>query len=369
MYELTVTDINPIRTKPSKVPIPDPGPHDLCIAVIATTSNPKDWQYPVSVPSRRINEGDDISGTVHSVGSSVTEFHPGDRVAALHRMGTTHGSYSQYAIAPASTTFHIPANLGFEEAATVPLTAMTAALALFQHLGLPLPWETSTSTAEKPFGPLLIYGGASTVGAFALKLAKLVKQNKHLGLGPIITVAGTDSILFVKGLNAADYVVDYRTQDVVKEIEKILAEEEKELRHAFDAISHSRTWENIVPTLAKSGGPVFLNMVDPPEVPVEWPANLVWSRTFVAAAYGEADPDGFRNAEDAAKDADFAYVMYRYLGRMMGGRKLETHPYQIMENGLESVARGMQMLQDGKVHGKKLVYRIADTPGLEMYQG
>lgn len=111
-----------------------------------------------------------------------------------------------------------------------------------------------------------------------------------------------------------------------------------------------------------------MNMVDPPEAPVEWPPNLVWSRTFVAAAYGEADPNGFRSAEDAVKDADFAYVIYRYLGRMMGEGKFKTHPYEIMENGLESVARGVQMLQDGKVHTKKLVYRIADTPGLETYQ-
>jgi hypothetical protein len=56
-----------------------------------------------------------------------------------------------------------------------------------------------------------------------------LKQNKHLGLGPIIAVAGTNSISFVKGLNVADYIVDYRTQDVAKAIEEILAEEEKEL--------------------------------------------------------------------------------------------------------------------------------------------
>lgn len=60
------------------------------------------------------HQGDDIAGIVHEVGSNVTEFKPGDRVAAFHEMLTPHGSYAEYAIAWQHTTFHIPKSTSFE---------------------------------------------------------------------------------------------------------------------------------------------------------------------------------------------------------------------------------------------------------------
>jgi NADPH:quinone reductase len=121
------------------------------------------------------NSGDDIAGFIHRVGSNVTEFHPGDRVAAMHKLREPHGSYAEYALAPAHTTFHIPKALSFEDAATVPLAAMTAAVGLFLRLGLPQPFVP----ASKPI-PLLIYGAASAVGSYAIKLAK------HSNIHPLI---------------------------------------------------------------------------------------------------------------------------------------------------------------------------------------
>ncbi|PMD33848.1 GroES-like protein [Hyaloscypha variabilis F] len=367
MYEVFISSLNPIKTVAKNVPIPTPGPEELCIKVIATSSNPKDWQFPHLFPSRRGNEGDDVAGIVHSVGSQVHEFHPGDRVAGFHRMGAPNGSYAEYSITPSVSTFHLPSNISFDAGATIPLTAMTAAIALFQHLMLPLPWQTLHASLPK-YGPLLVYGAGSTVGAWALKLAKLVKANKSLGVGPIIAVAGTSSLDLVRSLDAADYVVDYKKSDVVAEVKEILKREGVLLRHAFDAISHSdvRTWESVAPCLAAEG-PVWLNLTDPPEEPVNWPANVIVSRVFVSGAYGEYDPDGFRSHEDAARDGEFSYCMYRYLARQLKKGTITTHPFEVMERGLDSVAEGLQLLYEGKVHGKKLVYRIADTPELLNY--
>lgn len=61
------------------------------------------------------NSGDDIAGIVEQVGDNVTEFKPGDRVAAFHEMMTPHGSFAEYAIAWAATTFHLPKKTSFEE--------------------------------------------------------------------------------------------------------------------------------------------------------------------------------------------------------------------------------------------------------------
>ena len=61
-----------------------------------------------------VNQGDDISGIVHEVGEGVTEFKKGDRVAAFHEMLSPGGSYAEYAISWASTTFALPPQTTFE---------------------------------------------------------------------------------------------------------------------------------------------------------------------------------------------------------------------------------------------------------------
>lgn len=249
------------------------------------------------VPS---NQGDDIAGTVHKVGSDVFEFKPGDRVAAFHRMFTPSGSYAEYAIAPASTTFFLPPNTPFESGATLPLASMTAALALCQHLGLTAPWNPIPTGRRVP---ILIYGGASAVGAFALKFAKLSN------LGPIITIAGSGAD-FVASLGAADYIVDYRKNSVVADVKKILDGEGVKLYYAFDAISNNTSWKHVVDILDKNGPePGKIVMVDPPEPMPQWPQGIEFGRVFVASAYGQ--PHNFCDAEEAKVHRDFAYVFYR----------------------------------------------------------
>ena len=63
---------------------------------------------------KAINQGDDIAGIVHEVGENVTEFRPGDRVAAFHQMMAPHGSWAEYAVSWAHTTFHLPKTTSFE---------------------------------------------------------------------------------------------------------------------------------------------------------------------------------------------------------------------------------------------------------------
>ncbi|KAL3490771.1 chaperonin 10-like protein [Aspergillus germanicus] len=341
------------------VPIPTPGENEVLIRVVATDSNPKDWKASRNhSEGQGIDQGDDIAGIISAVGSSVHEYVPGDRVAAFHRMFQPHGSYAQYAIAPASTTFRLPPNISFEGGATLPLASMTAALALYQNLGLPLPWNPAKSATQTP---VLIYGGASAVGAYALKFAKLS------GLSPIITVAG-NGVEFVRSLNAADYIIDYRGENVVEGVLKAL--DGRKLHHAFDAVSYNRSYEDIVAVLQASGGGGQLDMVDPPSDDSAnlnrdswtWPEGIKFTRTFVSSAYGT--PHKYRNEKEAAEDAEFAYVFYRYISRLLAEGKLQPHPFEVRPNGLDGVAEGIQLLFDRKVSAKKLVYRIAETPDL-----
>ena len=94
-------------------PIPNPEPDQVVTKVVVSGSNPKDWKRPEWTGSIS-NTGDDIAGVVHSVGSNVYEFKPGDRVAAFHEMMAPGGSYAEYAVSWDHATFHIPKKTTFE---------------------------------------------------------------------------------------------------------------------------------------------------------------------------------------------------------------------------------------------------------------
>ena len=104
-------------------PIPSPGPDQVVIKVAVSGSNPKDWKR-AAMSDKPMNTGDDIAGVVHTVGSNVVEFHPGDRVAAFHEMMAPHGSFAEYAVAEAYCTFHIPKKTSFEGKLSVPSTSL-----------------------------------------------------------------------------------------------------------------------------------------------------------------------------------------------------------------------------------------------------
>ncbi|KAH8817511.1 chaperonin 10-like protein, partial [Xylogone sp. PMI_703] len=226
-------------------PIPEPKANEVLIKVICSGTNPKDWKAPFHSKSKH-NSGDDIAGIVEKVGDGVLSLRPGDRVAAFHEMKAPSGSFAEFAIAPAHTTFQIPPHISFEEAATIPLAAYTAVVGLYDNLKLPPPWNPATSST-----PLLIYGASSAVGTFAIKLA--LRSNIH----PIIAIAGkakdmTSSLL---DLSKGDLVLDYRDglATMAEKVQTVLKQSNLTLRAAFDAISEKRSVE-FVSSLVVPGG-------------------------------------------------------------------------------------------------------------------
>lgn len=295
--------------------------------------------------SRALNAGDDVAGIVEAVGSEVFEYRPGDRVAAFHRMGEEHGTYAEFTVVPSSTTFLLPPNISFEAGAGLPLSFMTAALALYQHLHLPLP----TVPGQKDI-PVIIYGGASAVGAYALQLAKLSK------LSPIITVAGS-GIDFVKSLNAATHIIDYRKGNVDADILAALGG--TKLALAFDAICDHGSYEHLSNVLVASNGGGHIDMVDPPEDESwKFPDGVKMTRTFVSSAYGV--PHKFITEEQAAADGEFAYMFYRYLSHLLAEGNFRPHPHEVLPGNLDGIIDGVKALHAGKVSARKLIARLVD---------
>ena len=288
-----------------------------------------------------------MAGVVHSIGKGVYEFKPGDRVAALHAFGTENGSFAEYAVAPDWTTFHIPHNVSFEEAATVPLSALTAAIALYADMKLPAPYNLSMpKERSNQKMPILIYGATSAVGAFAAKFARLS------GLRPIIGVAGRASG-FAETL--VDYVIDYRNGEdaLVADLEEILTKEGlgSKVPIVFDAISENGSLEATLRVIDPDGG--IASTVLPPRLFAKDKENFEYPPGV--KAFNSAVP------QVHSVHRDFGYLWSRYLSRLLEDGRLKAHPYEVIPGGLNGVLTGLKNLRDGKASALKYVYRIEDT--------
>jgi NADPH:quinone reductase-like Zn-dependent oxidoreductase len=133
--------------------------------------------------------GMDLAGQVEAVGGRVTRFQPGDAV-----FGWTDGSYAEYASVPEDQLVPMPANLGFERAAAVPISGL-AALQGLRDVG-------EIQAGQR----VLVIGAAGVVGSFAVQLAK--------AFGAHVTGVGSTSQLDLIRSLGADEVVDYTRDDV-----------------------------------------------------------------------------------------------------------------------------------------------------------
>lgn len=291
-----------------------------------------------------MNEGDDPAGYVHEVGEGVTEFKKGDRVSGFHEMLKPGGSYAEYSILWEHTSFHIPEKISFEEAATIPLAGITAAVGLYRELALPEPWLPVSDDKKIP---LLIWGGSSAVGAFTLQLAK--KSNIH----PLIVVAGraTDFVKKFLDPSKGDVVLDYRQGNdaIVKGVKDAL--KGQKLYHAYDAVSDHGSYETIFKVLEAPGGKI--TVVLPGKKYDGVPEGIELLVTSCGKVFGEE------------KDKDFGYVYSRYFAKGLKDGWFKPHPHEVLPGGLGGVQQGLQNLKDGKASAIKYVFRIEETEGVQ----
>lgn len=260
---------------------------------------------------------------------------------------TPHGSYAEYALSWQHTTFHLPQNTTFEEGASIPLAAMTAALGLYQRLGLPEPWQRK-STIGKPFAsePLVIWGAGSAVGSYALQLA--VRSNIH----PLICIAGK-SVSHVQQFidpTKGDIIIDYRpgNEKVVTEIKSHLAG--KSLRYAFDAVSDHGSYQSLSQILDVKNGRITL--VLPGKEYPEIPSTIEKTITNVGSVHKDVE------------EMDFAHVMFRYLARGLAEGWFKGHPTVTVPGGLGGIQKALIDLKEGRVSAVKYVFRIGETVGV-----
>lgn len=182
---------------------PVPGDDQVLIRVRAASVNPLDWHFMRGTPyvgravmglrkPKVTRLGVDFAGTVESVGKNVTQFKPGDEV-----FGGRTGAFAEYvSVGEDRAVVLKPPNLTFEQAAAVPVAAITALQGLRDKGRL------------QPGQKVLINGASGGVGTFAVQIAK--------SFGADVTgVCSTRNVDMVRSIGA-DRVIDYTREDFTK---------------------------------------------------------------------------------------------------------------------------------------------------------
>ena len=183
---------------------PTPADGEVLVRIHATSANPLDWHFlrgtPFVVramagllkPKHQIL-GADVAGRVEAVGGKVTQFQPGDEIFGC---GNPLGAFAEYLCLPEKGVVLKPANLSYEQAAAVPVAALTALQALRDKGQI------------QPGHEVLINGAAGGVGTFAVQIAKSFGAE-------VAGVCSTRNLEMVQSIGA-DRAIDYSKEDFTR---------------------------------------------------------------------------------------------------------------------------------------------------------
>jgi len=200
---------DPAALQDVDLPAPQPGPRDLLVEVKAISVNPVDTkERQNAAPEQGAAKvlGWDVAGVVQAVGAQVSLFKPGDRVYYAGSIARAGGN-SELHVVDERIVGHMPASLGFADAAALPLTAITAWELLFERLQVA---EGSASEGQS----LLIVGAAGGVGSILTQLARQLT-----GLTVIGTASRPQTQQWVRDLGA-HHVIDH-SQPLSAELKRL----------------------------------------------------------------------------------------------------------------------------------------------------
>ena len=323
------------------VPTPTPGEQDILVKNQSISFNPLEWKiqklaiFPVPYP---YIGGFSFAGTVEKVSSGVTGIKAGDRVATKRtgaRRGNDFGAFQRYALAQGDAVTKIPDGVDTDTASAVMLNLATALGAHALVLGLELPPLSSSQTPAPKNQKLLIYGGSSSVGQFAIQLASQAGYT-------VISTASPTNMRIVEPLGAKAVV--NHSQDATAVIKELTAHGPYDF--VIDTIAlppTSAIVSTVVAENIKAGG-----------------TDTFWG---LQPLFGpEHIPDGVKRKDSSfaaelekPENKDLARWFYDVLvpeGLTSG--KIVPPKVEKLEAGLQNVQTAIEMMMKG-VSGKKLI--------------
>src|SRR5450830_121982 len=316
----------------AEVPQPEPGINDVLVEVHASSVNLLDLkiskgEFKLILPYKfPLIMGNDLAGVVVRVGSGVRHFKPGDEVYARPPQARI-GGFAELIAVEESALALKPKNTTMEEAASLPLVALTA-------------WQVLVETARLKKGQtVFIHAGSGGVGTVAIQLAK------HLGAF-VATTTSTRNVDWVKALGA-DVVIDYKQQnfeDVLRDYDGVL--------NSLDPVALEKSL-----SILKPGGQL-ISISGPPTAAFAKEQKLFWGLGWVMRLLSS----GIRR-KARQKDVRYAFVFMRASGAQL--EKITV----LVESGVikpvidrtvpfESTAEALSYVEQGRAKGKVIIKLI-----------
>jgi NADPH:quinone reductase-like Zn-dependent oxidoreductase len=245
-------DVVEVREIPKPTPVED----QVLVRVRAASVNRADLDGLTPRPQfvrlfiglrapREHRMGADAAGEIEAVGPGVTRFKAGERVFGdMFSFGA--GSFAEYVCAPERAFLPIPSGMTFDQAATLPHSAVLAVQ------GLRLRNGRTIKAGDK----VLIDGASGNVGPFAVQLAKAVGAE-------VTGVASAEKLEFVRSLGA-DHVLDYRTTDYTRAGERYDWIVDTDSHHSLFAVRRALVRGGVYVTLGGTSWPIIASLLVAP---------------------------------------------------------------------------------------------------------
>ncbi len=261
---------------------------------------------------RNNRTGIDVAGVVEAVGPNVTRFKPGDEVFG-DLFGSGQGAFAEFVCAPEKSFASMPAGMTFEEASTLPHSAILALQGLRRRNGRTI----------KPVDKVLVVGASGNVGPFAVQIAK--------SMGAEVTgIASTEKLDLVRSLGA-DHVIDYKKVDYTKTGERYDWILDTDSHNPILQVRRALRPKGVYVALGGSTVPILAGMTVGPLVSLasdKWSGLMLWWKPF--------------NADDVAK-----------LKELIAAGKLK--PVIDRRFSLSDVVDALRWVDDGHARGKVIV--------------
>ncbi|CDO74505.1 hypothetical protein BN946_scf184979.g60 [Trametes cinnabarina] len=311
-------------------PVPRPGSKEVLVQIMACALNPLDYRIVDPPHSRWLIKswpyvpGHDAAGVVVEVGKDVTALKVGDRVVFEANMERPDvAACQQYATVDADLAVISPAP---------------------ENLGLKLKpvWEQDGATAYAGT-PAFILGGATSLGQFAIQLAKLAGHN------PIITTASPHNTPLLTSLGATHVLDRSRSNEsILSELPTITGG--KPLEFAFVAVPYSPEACRLGRDALAPGGALGIVIPSPTRVPED------------VANPGDGKRVGYVfGSVWLPYTRDCGVEMFKHLTGWLADGRLKPNPVEVLPNGLAGIPDGLERLKANQVSGKKLVARPQET--------
>ena len=306
----------PDRLRIGDMETPQPGPGQLLVRVRAAGVNPIDWKIRQGklrfvMPARfPLIPGFDVAGEVEDVGPEVARFEPGDSIYAM--LDSRHGgACAEYALVGESAAAPKPERLSFEEAAAIPLAALTALQALRD--------KGELAEGER----VLVNGGSGGVGHFAIQIAAALGAR-------VVAVGSPRNQEFLRELGA-ERAISYEEEDFTRDDETFDV--------VFDAVGKSSFQD--CELILGDGGVYITTMPGPSDI-------LRGVFSSIAGLFGPARRSRWVSVRPSGEDLAF-------LGRLADLGRLRPVIDQVFP--LELIREAHEMSEAGHVRGK-IVVRI-----------